>query len=210
MQNLALPCRGRSQHCLLTCCICMHARVGISYPEHMPSHHLHFCLESFLQWIAIPWAHPDSRAGIATAGLSIWQPECWHEQGYLAALSASSYSYVSMLQHFAPLMNDNGAAISLTYLASERIIPGVLQCSSLQVVMYSHVSQKTLLTCVHGACAGSYMRSCMCLTAKSSECWRSSDIPLALRIQCIEQANSQADACFQARILKSCKHHAIP
>lgn len=44
--------------------------------------------------------------------------------GYLAALSASAYSYVSMLQHFAPLMNPGGAAISLTYIAAERIIPG--------------------------------------------------------------------------------------
>ena len=45
-------------------------------------------------------------------------------QGYLAALSASSYSYVSMVQRFGPLMNEGGAAISLTYIASERIIPG--------------------------------------------------------------------------------------
>ena len=45
-------------------------------------------------------------------------------QGYLAALSASAYSYVSMLQRFGPLMNRGGAAVSLTYLASERIVPG--------------------------------------------------------------------------------------
>ena len=44
--------------------------------------------------------------------------------GYLAALSASSYSKVSMLQRFGPIMNEGGAAISLTYLASEKIIPG--------------------------------------------------------------------------------------
>lgn len=44
--------------------------------------------------------------------------------GYLAALSASSYSYVSLLQHFLPIMNPGGASISLTYIASERIIPG--------------------------------------------------------------------------------------
>lgn len=46
-------------------------------------------------------------------------------QGYLAALSASSYSYVSMLQHFGSIMNAGGAAISLTYVASEKIIPGI-------------------------------------------------------------------------------------
>ncbi|CAG9463667.1 unnamed protein product [Pedinophyceae sp. YPF-701] len=44
--------------------------------------------------------------------------------GYLAAISASSYSMVAMVQKFAPLMNPGGSVISLTYLASERIIPG--------------------------------------------------------------------------------------
>ena len=44
--------------------------------------------------------------------------------GYLAAVSASSYSMVSLMQHFGPLMNPGGAAVSLTYIASERVIPG--------------------------------------------------------------------------------------
>ncbi|XP_022766791.1 enoyl-[acyl-carrier-protein] reductase [NADH], chloroplastic-like [Durio zibethinus] len=44
--------------------------------------------------------------------------------GYLAALSASSYSFISILKHFLPIMNPGGASISLTYIASERIIPG--------------------------------------------------------------------------------------
>lgn len=45
-------------------------------------------------------------------------------QGYLAAISASSYSYVSLLKHFLPIMNPGGSSLSLTYIASERIIPG--------------------------------------------------------------------------------------
>ncbi|KAL7596793.1 enoyl-[acyl-carrier-protein] reductase [NADH], chloroplastic [Lactuca sativa] len=45
-------------------------------------------------------------------------------KGYLAAVSASSYSYVSLLKHFLPIMNPGGSSISLTYIASERIIPG--------------------------------------------------------------------------------------
>lgn len=45
-------------------------------------------------------------------------------KGYLAAMSASAYSFVSMVQRFAPLMNAGGSAISLTYIASNRIIPG--------------------------------------------------------------------------------------
>lgn len=45
-------------------------------------------------------------------------------KGYLAALSASSYSFVSMMQRFGPIMNEGGAAVSLTYIASEQVIPG--------------------------------------------------------------------------------------
>jgi enoyl-[acyl-carrier protein] reductase I len=44
--------------------------------------------------------------------------------GYLAAVSVSAYSLVGMLQRLGPLMRPNGAAISLTYLASERAVPG--------------------------------------------------------------------------------------
>ncbi len=44
--------------------------------------------------------------------------------GYLAALSASAYSMVSMVQRFGPLMRPGGAVVSLSYLAGERVIPG--------------------------------------------------------------------------------------
>jgi enoyl-[acyl-carrier protein] reductase I len=43
--------------------------------------------------------------------------------GYLAAISASAYSLVSMVQRFAPLMRPNGA-FALTYMASEKVITG--------------------------------------------------------------------------------------
>lgn len=45
-------------------------------------------------------------------------------KGYLAAISSSSYSFVSLLSHLGPHMNQGGLALSLTYLASERVIPG--------------------------------------------------------------------------------------
>jgi enoyl-[acyl-carrier protein] reductase I len=45
-------------------------------------------------------------------------------KGYLSAVSASAYSMVSMVQHFGPIMRPNGAFMSLTYMASERVIPG--------------------------------------------------------------------------------------
>ncbi len=44
--------------------------------------------------------------------------------GYLAAVSASAYSMVSMVQRLGPLMRPGGAVLSLTYMASERAIPG--------------------------------------------------------------------------------------
>lgn len=45
-------------------------------------------------------------------------------KGYLAALSASSYSFISLVAHLAPLMNPQGSALSLTYLASNQVVPG--------------------------------------------------------------------------------------
>lgn len=45
-------------------------------------------------------------------------------KGYLAAVNASSYSLISLINHFGPNMNPGGAVISLTYIASEKVIPG--------------------------------------------------------------------------------------
>ena len=45
-------------------------------------------------------------------------------KGYLAASSASAYSAVSLLQNFGPIMNEGGAMVSLTYIASEQVTPG--------------------------------------------------------------------------------------
>ena len=45
-------------------------------------------------------------------------------RGYLAASSASAYSFISLLQHFGPHMSQGGATVSLTYFASEKVIPG--------------------------------------------------------------------------------------
>ena len=45
-------------------------------------------------------------------------------KGYLAAVSSSAYSFVSLLAHLGPLMNPGSATLSLTYIASEKVIPG--------------------------------------------------------------------------------------
>jgi len=44
--------------------------------------------------------------------------------GYLAAISSSSYSLVSMIARFGPIMNKGGSVVSLTYMASEKAVPG--------------------------------------------------------------------------------------
>lgn len=44
--------------------------------------------------------------------------------GYLAAVGVSAYSLTSLVQRLAPLMRPGASAISLTYLAGERVVPG--------------------------------------------------------------------------------------
>src|SRR3989449_4223372 len=44
--------------------------------------------------------------------------------GYLTALSVSAYSLTSMVSRLGPLTRQGGSFLSLTYMASERVIPG--------------------------------------------------------------------------------------
>jgi enoyl-[acyl-carrier protein] reductase I len=44
--------------------------------------------------------------------------------GYLSAIGVSAYSLVSMVSRLAPLMRPGGSFLSLTYMASEKVIPG--------------------------------------------------------------------------------------
>jgi enoyl-[acyl-carrier protein] reductase I len=44
--------------------------------------------------------------------------------GYLTAVGVSAYSLISMVSRLAPLMRKGGSFLSLTYMASERVIPG--------------------------------------------------------------------------------------
>lgn len=45
-------------------------------------------------------------------------------KGYLAALGVSAYSYTSMVQRLGPVVRRGGAFLALTYMASERVVPG--------------------------------------------------------------------------------------
>jgi enoyl-[acyl-carrier protein] reductase I len=44
--------------------------------------------------------------------------------GYLQAIAASSYSFLSLVKNFAPNMNRNGAILNLSYVAANKIVPG--------------------------------------------------------------------------------------
>ena len=44
--------------------------------------------------------------------------------GYLAAVSASAYSLVSMVRTFGPMMRPGASVLSLTFMAGERVVPG--------------------------------------------------------------------------------------
>ncbi len=43
--------------------------------------------------------------------------------GYLAAMSSSAYSFISLVSHFGPLFHKDSAVLALSYIASERVIP---------------------------------------------------------------------------------------
>ncbi len=45
-------------------------------------------------------------------------------EGYLAAVSVSAYSNVSLVRELSPLMRPGGSFLSLTYMAGVRVIPG--------------------------------------------------------------------------------------
>lgn len=45
-------------------------------------------------------------------------------RGYLAAVGVSAYSYTSLVRHFGELVRPGGSFLALSYMASERVIPG--------------------------------------------------------------------------------------
>ncbi|MBX3275724.1 MAG: enoyl-[acyl-carrier-protein] reductase [Sandaracinaceae bacterium] len=45
-------------------------------------------------------------------------------EGYLSAMSASAYSFVSLVSHLGPLVRPGGSFLCLSYLAAQRVVPG--------------------------------------------------------------------------------------
>jgi hypothetical protein len=81
---------------------------------------------------------------------------------YLAASSASAYSMIAMLSAFGPMMPPGSACVSLTYLASERVVPGYGGGEGVLLCMW--VSGSGLFV---GLCVRLYVRLCvgLCLCA---------------------------------------------
>jgi enoyl-[acyl-carrier protein] reductase I len=86
-----------------------------------------FTIEGLAQRFATDFAAPplDILVHCLANGPEVHKPLLeTSRQGYLAAVSVSAYSLVSMVQRLGPLMPKGGSVLSLTYLASERVIPG--------------------------------------------------------------------------------------
>ncbi len=82
-----------------------------------------------------------------------------------------------MVQRFGPLMNEGGAAISLTYIASERIIPGwpTPTFNSYQAradSIYGHKRLASCASCTNSTCAGSLELFTLLYTAGHDLCFQ--------------------------------------
>lgn len=85
----------------------------------------HYTISDVAAQVAKDFGHIDILVHALANGPEVKKPLLEVSRaGYLAALSASSYSMVSLVQHFGPIMKKGGSVISLTYLASEKAIPG--------------------------------------------------------------------------------------
>ncbi|WP_213357823.1 enoyl-[acyl-carrier-protein] reductase [Chlamydiifrater phoenicopteri] len=107
---------------------------GFDSPEDVPSEimenkrykgMLNFTVSEVAEQVAKDYGKIDILVHSLANGPEVTKPLIdTSRKGYLAALSASSYSFISLLSHFGPHMNKGGSTISLTYLASQRAIPG--------------------------------------------------------------------------------------
>lgn len=84
-----------------------------------------YTITEVAQAVARDYGHIDILVHSLANGPEVKKPLLeTSRSGYLAALSSSSYSFVSLVQHFGPILHEGGSVLSLTYMASERVIPG--------------------------------------------------------------------------------------
>lgn len=88
---------------------------------------------------------------------------------YLAASSASAYSMIAMLSAFGPMMPPGSASVSLTYLASERVVPG-------------YGGGEGVLLCVWVCVSGLVVGLCVRLDTHTCDCVSASCLSLGLSV----------------------------
>jgi enoyl-[acyl-carrier protein] reductase I len=84
-----------------------------------------FSISGFVEAVAKDFAKVDIVVHAIANAKEIKNPlSKTSREGYLHALSASSYSFVSLCSHFKDLMQPNGSYLTLTYRAADQVIPG--------------------------------------------------------------------------------------
>jgi len=84
-----------------------------------------FTIQEVVDQIKQDYGHVDILVHSLANGPEVTKPLLeTSRSGYLAASSASAYSLVSMVSKFGPIMPDGGSVVSLSYIASERVVPG--------------------------------------------------------------------------------------
>lgn len=84
-----------------------------------------FTIQETADAIKADYGHVDILVHSLANGPEVTKPLLeTSRQGYLAASSSSAYSMVSMVSRFAPMMPPGSSVISLSYIASERVVPG--------------------------------------------------------------------------------------
>lgn len=84
-----------------------------------------YTISEVAQTVAQDFGHIDLLVHSLANGPEVKSPLLeTSRHGYLAALSASSYSMVSLIRHFGPIMPQGSAALTLSFVAAEKAIPG--------------------------------------------------------------------------------------
>lgn len=104
------------------------------YPEDIPAdilenkrykEHARFSVSEVVEQVKRDYGHIDILVHSLANGPEVKNTLLeTSRKGYLAAISSSSYSFISLLAQFGPIMNAGGSTISLTYLASTKAVPG--------------------------------------------------------------------------------------
>jgi len=84
-----------------------------------------FTIQEVVDKVKADYGHIDILVHALANGPEVTKPLLeTSREGYLAASSASAYSLVSMVSRFGPIMRPGGSVVSISYIASTKVIPG--------------------------------------------------------------------------------------